>query len=217
MIVESASVLSNPQDNTYPEGANAYLAVMAARTGQIYRSFWLPPNVLQAYGPLFYVTNMEIARASRMDLDIFTRRARLLSFICYVASGFLVFCILRKLGFSNIKSLLPALFLLAQPVFFTWDATVRPDLPALFLALLCLFLALGEEQYAGIACLAAGLAGGTAFLWKPSAGATLAAIAIAFLLQKKRREIFVFGAGAAIPLVVVSTSCCYIGKCSWNS
>jgi hypothetical protein len=199
---QSAKLIRAQRDTTYPEGANAYVAVLAGRTGQLYHSYSFPPYVVQAFGPLFYAVNAAIARASNCDADVTIRRARLLTFACFLLCGFVVFQICRELEFSNFESALAGMMLLAQPAFINWNVTMRPDVPSLLGMLLCLLLALREEEWGLQACILSGFFAGTAFLLKQSAMAAPAAIVAVFLLQKKYKQTFVLALGAAAPVVI---------------
>ena len=202
VTVQSARLIRAQRDTTYPEAANAYMAVLAGRTGQLYHSYSSPPYVVQPFGPLFYAVNAAIARASNGDADITIRRARLLTFACFLLCGFVVFRICRELEFSNSQSALAGMMLLAQPAFLNWNVTMRPDVPSLLGMLLCLLFALREEEWGPRACIFSGFFAGTAFLLKQSAMAAPAAIAAVFLLKKKYKQTFILALSAAAPVVI---------------
>lgn len=203
VTAESARMIPVQEDTTYPEGATAYLAVLAGRTGQLYHSFSSPPHVVQPFGPLFYAINAAISRASNWDADITIRRARLLTFACFLLCGAVAFRICRELEFSNTESALAGMMLLAQPAFLNWNVTMRPDVPSLLGMLLCLLFALHEEELGRRACIFSGFFAGAAFLLKQSAMAAPAAIAAVFLLKKRYKQTFVLALSAAVPVVVV--------------
>jgi len=202
VTVESARMIPTQDDITYPEGATTYLAILAGRTGQLYHSYSSPPYVVQPFGPLFYAVNAAVARASNWDADITIRRARRLTFACFLLCGLVAFRICRKLEFSNSQSALAGMMLLAQPAFLNWNVTMRPDVPALLGMLLSLLFALREEEWGLRACIFSGFFAGTAFLLKQSALAAPAAIAVVFLLKKKYKQTFILALSAAAPLVV---------------
>jgi hypothetical protein len=202
VTIEGAWMIRARRDTTFPESVNAYLAILAVRSGQIYHSVASPPYLPQPFGPLFYAMNAVIARASNLDVDLLLQRGRLLSFGCFLLCGLVVFQISRRLEFSNTESTLAAMMCLAQPGFLTWNATMRPDVPALLAMLLCLLFALCEEQWGPAACIASGLLAGAAFLLKQSAAAAPIAIGAVFLLEKKYRQIVWFALSAATPLAL---------------
>lgn len=202
VTIASARMMPTQDDITYPEGATTYLAILAGRTGQLYHSYSSPPYVVQPFGPLFYAMNAAIARASNGDADITVRRARRLTFACFLLCGFVVFRICRKLEFSNSQSALAGMMLLAQPAFTNWNVTMRPDVPTLLGMLLSLLFAVREEEWGLRACIFSGFFAGTAFLLKQSALAAPAAIAVVFLLKRKYKQTFILALSAAAPLVV---------------
>jgi len=202
VTVQSAKLIRAQRDTTYPEAATAYMAVLAGRTGQLYHSYSSPPYVVQAFGPLFYAVNAAITRASNCDADITIQRARLLTFVCFLLCGFVVFRICRDLEFSNFESALAGMMLLAQPAFINWNVTMRPDVPSLLGMLLCLLFAVREEEWGLQAYILSGFFAGTAFLLKQSAMAAPAAIAAVFLLKKKYKQTFVLALGAAAPVAI---------------
>lgn len=87
VTVGSAKFITNPADTTYPESANIYMAVTAARTGHLYATFARPPYLTQAYGPLYYAVITAIARASHLDFDLVRVRVRLLTYVCFLLSA----------------------------------------------------------------------------------------------------------------------------------
>jgi Dolichyl-phosphate-mannose-protein mannosyltransferase len=202
VTVESARMISIQGDTTYPEGATAYLAVVAGRTGQLYHSFSSPPYVVQPFGPFFYAVNAVLARASSLNVDATLRLGRLLAFVCFLLCGLVVFRISRKLSFSNTESILAGTMLLAQPAFLTWNTTMRPDLPSLLGMLLCLLFALDEGRLGYATCVLSGLFAGGAFILKQSAAAAPAAIAVVFALRRKYKQVVVLALSAAVPVVV---------------
>lgn len=203
VVMESASIIPSPVDTTYPEAATAYVALLAGRTGHLYRSYLSPPYVVQPYGPLFYAVNAMFARVTHLELSGTMRLGRLLAFGCYLLCGLVVFAIGRRLDFSKLESALAALMLFAQPAFLGWNATMRPDLMALLGMLLCLFFVVGQEPANPKSCFLSGLSAGIALLFKQSAFVAPAAIAIVFLLSRKYRETVALAAASALPVLIV--------------
>src|SRR5665213_3715370 len=98
--VAGARLIPNDTDNTYPESANIYSAITAARTGRLYASPSQPPYVLQPFGPLYYATTAAIARLSHLDFVLVRMRVRMLTYGCFLLSSALVFLICRAARFS---------------------------------------------------------------------------------------------------------------------
>ena len=88
VIAGSARMVPSPNENTYPESLMIYTAVQGARTGHVYLPLYSPPYALQQYGPLFYLLNFGVARASHLDLDLVTLRLRWLLFFLASRSHF---------------------------------------------------------------------------------------------------------------------------------
>lgn len=196
-------MISAQRDITYPESANSYLAVLGARTGQLYRSYSSPPYVVQPFGPLFYAVNAGIARAASLDLDKTDRICRVLSFCCYLLCGVAAYGITRELAFSKAESALAGLMLLAQPAFLEWDATARPDLASLLGMLLCLWFAIRAERTGQPGVVASGFFAGVAFLLKQSGAGAPAAVAIVWGFRKKYKQVFTLSVSAAIPVLLM--------------
>ncbi len=203
VLYDSVRLVPVQYETTYPESANAYLAVLSVRTGKLYHSFSAEPYLVQAYGPLFYAANAVIARATKLDIDATVLWGRTLSLGCFLLCGAVVFEISRKLGFRNSHSFLAGTMLLAQPAFIFWNATMRPDVPALLGMLLSIFFVVQQEQPANSELALSGVAAGFAFLFKQSAIAAPVAIALVLVFRRKFREILLLALAAAAPVVVV--------------
>jgi hypothetical protein len=203
MTLQSARFLRNQRENSYTESPHVYVAVEGARTGHIYFPLSHPPYVLQSYGPLFYIVNMGIARASHLNIDSTRMHIRLFVFACFLLSAVSVFLIVRKLQYSIATAVLAALMLLAQPTFFGWNNSVRPDLPCLFVMLLSLYFALGGDENSAWRYALSGIFGGLAFLIKQPGLAVVIAIVAVLAGHKRFRQAAYFVAGAAIPVALV--------------
>ncbi|MGH9739553.1 MAG: ArnT family glycosyltransferase [Candidatus Acidiferrales bacterium] len=203
LLFDSVSMIPTQSDITYPEGAEAYLAILGARTGKLDHSVSAPPYVIQAYGPLFYVMNVAVARASKLDIDATLRNSRALTFGCFLLCGFMVFRISRTLQFSAVESGLAGAMLLAQPAFLMWDTTMRSDVPALLGMLLCVYFAVGEDRLGQKRFVFSGIAAGVAFLVKQSAATAPAAVAVALLSNRKNKPVLVLVASAALPVAIM--------------
>jgi len=203
MTVTSARFVPNQRENGYTESPHIYAAVEAARSGHIYLPLSRPPYVLQSYGPLFYIINMEIARASHLDVDVTRVRIRIFAFTCFLLCAVSVFLIARKLHYAASSAVLAGLMLLTQPMFFNWNNAVRPDVPFLLAMLGSLYFALdadgaGEWSYA-----LSGVLGGTAFLIKQPGMAAAISILAVLVFNRKFRQAIYFALGAAAPIVLV--------------
>ena len=228
ITVGSAKLIPNPADNTYPESANIYSAVTAARTGHLYSPFSQPPYLLQPYGPLYYAITAAIARASHQDFDLVRTRFRLLSYACFILSALIIFLICKRLRFSIVSSILAALLFLGQPRFFTWSVTVRPDMLFLMAMLLSLLWAVQGDALGGAGYVLGGIFAGVAILIKqPGIAAPIAVLAI-LLFRKKPRAAAAYALSAMLPVALVFGGLLWrggpfleqftgLGKGSWSS
>jgi Dolichyl-phosphate-mannose-protein mannosyltransferase len=202
---ESVKLIGDPLDTSIPEGANVYTALRAGATGQLYISYNQRPHVDQPYGPLFYAVEASIARVSRQEVDLTTRRIRMLTYGCFLASALMVFLICRKLGSPLTLAAIAGVMMLGQPDFLGWNITARPDLLALLLMLGSLFLALKMDEHRWVFVVLAGLLAGLAFLVKQPGAAVGMAIGLVLLWRKEFRRLALFSVAAAIPIVLMFT------------
>lgn len=203
MTIGSAKLIPNQVENTYPESVNIYAAIGAARTGRLYSSPSQPPYILQPFGPLYYLINATIARASHLDFDSVRTRTRLLSYGCFLLSAVIIFLISKRLRFSTIASILAALMLLGQPYFLAWNATVRPDMLFLMVMLSGLLWAVEGDALGGAGYVVAGILGGLAFLIKQPGIAGPLAIFAVLAYRRKYRCAAVYALGAMLPVALM--------------
>ena len=193
-----AKLLPNQTDNTYPESANIYAAIDAARTGHLYAVPSQPPYILQPFGPLYYAINATIARASHLNFELVRARIRLLTYDCFILSAAIIFLICRKLQFSVVSSILAGLLFLGQPFFITWNDTVRPDMLFLMVMLLSLLCAVAGDSFGGAGYVLSGVLAGMAFLIKQPGIAVPLAVLMILLYRRKLRTAVVFALSAAV-------------------
>src|SRR5208283_163209 len=203
VAVGSARLISNPWDTMYPEGANVFVALRAAKTGHLYFSFRESPYIVQSYGPLFYVIAAISAWASRLNVDVTAVVIRLISYVCYLLCGVMVFAICKRNRSSTWLSVLAALMALGQPDFFGWNVTARPDVIMILATLLSLFFVLGADERGWRSYALAGFSAGLAFLIKQPGLAVAIAVLAVLALRKEFRKSAVFAAGAAVPVLLV--------------
>lgn len=200
VVTGGAQMLTNPWDNTLPEGAHVYAAIRAAQTGHLYFPYTQSPYVVQSYGPLFYAINAAIARASHMDVWRMLVRGRLFCFLCYLFCGVFVFAISRKTGATLAVSILAPLMMLGHPDFAHWSVTVRPDVPFLLAMLISLYFAVRDESSGSYLIALSGLFAGFAFLIKQPGIAAAIAIFGVLAWDKQYRKAIIFAVAAAAPV-----------------
>lgn len=140
----TAKALFLKGDATYPEAAVVYNVLQAAHTGHLYRSIAQPPYTPAPYGPLFYGALAVVARVAQLGMDSVTRVGRLLSLACFLATAGLAFRCSKLLGLPVAVALCSAAFVLADMTAAPWNATVRPDLLGILLALASVYLLTDE-------------------------------------------------------------------------
>lgn len=190
--VSSLKLIPNQLENTYPESSVLFEAQLSARTGHLYFPLLERPYLSQPYGPLFYVTNMLIAKSAGLDSTATMIRARSFIFGAYLLCGLMIFALNRRLGFSWVYSSLAALLLLGIPKFLYWNVSVRPDIPYLLAMLVCVYFAIRNEDSSRFDLFASGLAGAIGVLFKQPAIAAPAAVVIVLILRRKYRDAALF-------------------------
>lgn len=203
VAVGSTRLISNPWDNIYPEGSNVFVAIRAARTGQLYFSYRESPYLTQSYGPLFYTIAAASAWASRLDVNMTVLVVRLISYACYLLCGVMVFAICKRSRSSTFMALLAALMALGQHDFFGWNVTVRPDTIMILATLVSLFFAIGADERSWRSYALAGFSAGLAFLIKQPGLAVAIGVLAVLVLRKEFRKSAVFTAGAAVSVLLV--------------
>lgn len=124
---------------------------------------------------------------------------RLLVFGCFLLLPLCCVLILRRAGVDLLSSLPGALLLTSNSDFLPWNASARPDIPALFFELAALFFISFEGD---LGTVAAGLCIASAVLTKVSFVAGGLAITVFFLWAKRWRAGVIFVAAAALPVVL---------------
>ncbi|HET7206567.1 MAG TPA: glycosyltransferase family 39 protein [Terriglobales bacterium] len=158
---------------------------------------------MQSYGPLFYVSTAAVARLSHSNVTLTVRYFRAVSYLCYLASGLMLFWICKRLGCASWLSLLATLMMLGQHDFLGWNVTVRPDMMMLLFMMMSLFFAINMDKRPWLYCLLSGTAAGLAFLFKQPGAGIAVAIVVVLLFWKEYRKAFVFSAAAALPVILM--------------
>lgn len=202
VAISSGRMLTNPWDNTLPEGAHVYAAIRAAQTGDLYSPYTQSPYVVQSYGPLFYAINAAIARASHLDVWQTIFHGRLFVFFCYLFCGVFVFAISRKAGTTLAVSLLASLMMLGAADFAYWNVSVRPDVPFLLAMLISLYFAVSDESSDSYSLAISGFFAALAFLIKQPGIAAGIAIFGVLAWNKQYKKAATFAIAAAVPVTV---------------
>ena len=196
------AMLTNPWDNTLPEGAHVYAAIRAAQTGHLYSPYTQSPYVVQSYGPLFYAINAAIAWGSHLDVSQTILLGRLFCFLCYLLCGVFVFAISRRTGATFAVSLLASLMMLGPADFAFWNVSVRPDVPFLLAMLVSLYFAVRNESSDSYSLAISGFFAGLAILIKQPGVAAGIAIFGVLAWNKQYKKAATFVIAAAVPVTV---------------
>lgn len=185
-------------DVTHPESASVWAAQLAAKSGRLYPALDRAPYTVAPYGPLFYLGLEAAARLSGVHLRYVRLGYRMFVFGCYLLLPVLVYLLLRRASFSRALAGLGALAAISSHFLPRWNATVRPDMPALLLSLLALWLVCRRDDPRVSDCVGAGLACAAALLFKASFVAAPLAIAVLLLLRRQYRHLLFFAGSGAL-------------------
>jgi hypothetical protein len=188
-------------DSTFPESAVVQTALWAKATGHIYPGLDQSPYTPAPYGPLFYAGLTGLARMIGADFDRLLVAGRIIVLLAYVLLVFAAYRWVRRLLPSAIALVAPAL-ILAQIDFEAWNASVRPDLPAL-LATFAAFYFLTTGPAAWRRLILCGCLCGVAGLLKQSLIALPLAVLFYLLAKRQFRAAMTFAGGAAAVGIVV--------------
>jgi len=203
VIVDSAGLLHNPWENTYPEANQTYAAIYTAQTGKLYiPPMSQPPYTPQLYGPLYYATNAYIAKFAHLDMDLFIFYSRLSAYIAYLLCGVMVFMICETADVPLVYAILAALMMLGHPDFVGQNASPRPDMLCLLAMLISLYCAMKWEDDVWLGCGLAGAFAGIAFLVKQSGLAVALAIFVVLFTRKEFKKAAVVTVSTILPVAI---------------
>lgn len=190
-------------DNTFPESAVVQTAEWSRDTGRIYPALQHSPYTPAPYGPLFYLVLSGLARSTHAQFDQLMVSGRILALVCFLLLALIVWYWCRKQGLPPMAALVGSALVFAQIDFVDWNATVRPDLPALLFTFAAFYL-LVDLQPSYRTMIMAGALCGVAALFKQSFIA-LPFVTILWLGSMRRWRdglLFALG-GAAVGIVVL--------------
>ena len=174
---------------THPEGATI-AAILRVREGQpLYQDFHQYPHLITPYPP---VQPVGVGLASRLlSLSILETigLARGLTLAAALATTVLIWLISRRLGAGGLAALAGAAFFLPLPFLDEWGFAARPDVPAVALSMLAMFLLIVRPQQVWVAAIVAVLA----LFTKQTAVALPIAATLWLLLSKRWQAAAIFG------------------------
>ncbi len=203
-VVRAIRAIPSASDTTYPESAVIATAHWAWRSHRIYPSLVRPPYTPAPYGPLFYLGLAAVGNALHGDNHAIRIALRSLVFASYLLAGLAVFALARDAGAAVWAALAGGVTALAAPFVLFWNASARPDFPALLLTLLGIRTITHSRRPGWRTGVAAGILCAMGFLSKQSMVAAPLAIAGYLALRRWYRPLggFVLAAAAAAGGVV---------------
>jgi hypothetical protein len=174
---------------THPEGA-LVATVLRVRDGEpLYQNFHQFPHLIGPYPPVQPVVSGLMSRLLGLSVLETVGLARSLTLASGVLAGLLIALNARQLGAGWLASLAGAGLFLPLPFLDEWGFSVRPDLPALALSLLALWLLMARPRQPWLAAGAAALA----FFTKQTALALPIGVLAWLVLTRQWRGVLMFG------------------------
>jgi hypothetical protein len=178
-------------DSTFPESAVAQTALWAKDSGRLYPALDQSPYTPAPYGPLFYVALSGLAKLGASNLDRLLIVARLAALSAFLLVVFAAYRWGRRQMLTPAAAFAGAALILSQIDFEAWNATARPDLPALLLSFIAFFVLTTASVTVRRAALA-GLFCGIAGLLKQSYIALPLAVFLWLFTTRQRRPAVAF-------------------------
>ena len=177
-------------ENIYPESSGVLSALRWSQGQPLYEDFRLPPYLATPFPPIWYALTAQAAKLGANDLDSLTRFGRILSVACLLGIAGLAYFWNRRLGFSRLLSVLAPAFFLSVPILVPWAVTARPDLLALLLSFLAVYVAATRDGLASVSV--AGVVASLAFLSRHNSVAAPVAIVLWLASCRRWRPAFLF-------------------------
>ncbi|PYV40325.1 MAG: hypothetical protein DMG06_20625 [Acidobacteria bacterium] len=203
IVPSSLGSLQFQGDNTHSESTVVVTGLWAAKTGHLYPAIHQPPFTPAPYGPLLYMGLAAIAKVGASSFEQLLVAGRFAVFTCYLALIGLVFLWARRVGFSYPLAVLCAGFVLLIRDFTWWNASVRPDVPALLLSFLGFSLASRRESPTQRDLLLSGSLMGIALLIKQSSITAPLAALLWLASRRLYRGVGTLIAGVILPILLV--------------
>jgi len=182
-----ATLIGFPDETTYPEAANVYIARRAMQGGAIYGDWRKVPHAASWYGPALYAPVAYVGRCLGANPQLLFVIGRTISVLSVVATSAFILHLLRRRWAvpTTIAAIAALIFLTADDIWVRFDVSFRPDAPA------CLFSLLGIALL--VCCREPPLLYGSAilflpaFLYKQSSIAGPLAAVLWLLLEGRKR------------------------------
>src|SRR5215468_7059045 len=189
LAVQTVHFLPVINENIYPESSGVLSALRWSQGQPLYTDFRKAPYLTTPFPPLWYVLTAQGTRFGFHDLDSLTRVGRILTLMCLLGITLLAYLRNRRLGCPRLLSILAPAFFLAVPVLVPWAVTARPDLLALMLSFLAVYVATrGGNFWLG----AAGAVAALAFLARHNSVTAPVAIVLWLVFLRRWKHAFIF-------------------------
>jgi len=190
-------------DSTFPESAVVQTALWSKASGRIYPALDQSPYTPAPYGPLFYASLTAVAKLADADLDHLLVYGRIVVFSAFLLLLFGAYSWERRQKLAVAIACFSPALILSQIDFEAWNASVRPDLPALLVSFAAFFvLTTAPISWRRVAL--AGCLCGIAGLLKQSFIALPLSVLFWLLTTRQKRAALVFLASiAAVGIAVL--------------
>jgi hypothetical protein len=185
-------------DLSSPESSIVFSAQLSARTGRLYSDWHSFPYTSTPYGPFFYLSLQLVAHFVGTEADKIRHGYRILDLSCFLLLPCLVFSLLRQLRCTPALAVLASLASISASFFFPWTITARPDIPALLLSILAVWILCRHDEPQPAHLILAGVACAAAILFKQSSVAAPLAISLLLFVRRRFKDLFIFGVSAAM-------------------
>src|SRR5215813_4113169 len=185
-------------DTTFPESAVVQTALWAKDSGHLYPALDQSPYTPAPYGPLFYIALTGVAKLGAGNLDRLLILARLSALSAFLLVVFAAYRWSRRQMLAPAAALGGAAMILSQIDFEAWNATARPDLPALLVSFLAFFVLTTAPVTARRAVLSGCFCGIAGLLKQSYIALPIAVFLWLFITRQRRAALLFFAATAAV-------------------
>jgi hypothetical protein len=200
LLFTSAQLLKHKGDTTRPESCVLQNALWSLADHHFYHAVDSPPFTPAPYGPFFYWQLAKLAEITGGDFQSNLQAGRVFVFSCFLLLPVFCVLVLKSLAVDLVSSLIAAMLLISNIDFLYWNASARPDVPALLFEVAALFFVFCVEAE-GVGAFAAGLCIAAAVLTKSSTVAGASAILVFYLFARKWKSVVIFVSAAALPVI----------------
>jgi hypothetical protein len=197
VTLSAMKLISAKCDVTNPESAN-FASPIAGRLAKLYPDINRPPYTPSPYGPLFYWTVRFATRLFGGQIEPARTAYRIFVFGSFLLLPVIVYLLLRGAAFSRVLSALGASASISFYYIPLFAATVRPDIPAICLSLVALWLVSHHHDASQLDIVLSAIVSTSAFMFKASYVAAPLSITALLVTQKRYKDLSIFAASGVI-------------------